>query len=92
MIIKLLKGLFSAYKLNRLWAKSRKDKKMKNFLTSKTIWGLLIMAVPWIAKNILGIDVTETEAESAVESIVKVAGFALAVYGRFRADKKLTLN
>jgi len=53
----------------------------KHFLTSKTIWGLILIAVGEAFEKQLG----------EISDVFKVVGLILAVIGRWLADKPLTL-
>lgn len=53
----------------------------KSFLLSKTLWGLLIgFAAPLLAQH--GVTVDQT---GLTNDLIGLAGFGLAVYGRFQA-------
>lgn len=61
----------------------------KNFLTSKSIWGVIIMIL-----SAIGLPVPEGFQESMIELINQVflaIGSALTIYGRFKANSKLTI-
>ena len=68
---------------------------MKKFWKSKTLWGILIAAVPGIgaplSAAILGIpagDAMPTE----LASIMAGVGAVLAIYGRWKSTGELTLK
>ena len=68
-----------------LYFRSKKEGKMtKAALQSMTLWGLGISALPFLAKKV-GLDLDETSAEKAMNTIVWAVGVALAIIGRFRA-------
>lgn len=53
----------------------------KSFLTSKTLWGLLITLVaPLLAQHGITFD-----QAGLTNDLIGLAGFGLAVYGRFQA-------
>lgn len=59
----------------------------KNVITSKTILGLVIaVAAPYLAKHGIVLD-----QAGFVDDIVTLLGAALAVYGRFKASKALSV-
>ena len=62
----------------------------KGFLTSKTIWGLVITA----AASVFGYNVPvglETEVTTIVTHGFEVFGLILAAYGRVKAEKKIRI-
>jgi hypothetical protein len=68
--------------VNRLWSKSKKDTTMKPLLQSKTIWGLLVVAAPWVAKHWFSVDLDADTTERYLTQIAQIIGFITAVYGR----------
>lgn len=66
------------------------DKKFKNFLASKTIWGLLILISPAISA-LLGFDVS-AEIGGTYESIIEIIGLILGIYGRWTANANITIG
>lgn len=63
----------------------------KFFLASKTIWGLIIAALPTLAP-LVGLSLTADDASmlgSHVDGVIQAAGFLLALWGRVKADKPL---
>lgn len=70
----------------------------KWFLQSKTILGAIVMVIPAIA-SLLGITVPLDEVSSLssalsklLEVSIEVAGFALVLYGRFKAKRPLKVD
>lgn len=67
---------------------------VKNWLLSKTIWGVIIMIVP-NAKEIFA-DVTAKFAShdpvQIMQAVVAIIGVIMAVYGRFAAKKSLSFK
>ncbi len=64
----------------------------KIFLASKTLWGLVIMALPVLLPMIgvsFGIDDTAIVNET-MDKIFQAIGMALALWGRFSAKTALT--
>jgi len=64
---------------------------IKNILGSKTVWGLVITAIPTVA-NIFGYSVTEGFSEGVaglVDQTAQLVGIAIALYGRAVALKPL---
>lgn len=68
----------------------KKMEQTKNFLKSKSIWGLILIVLGMILPK-LGITVEETQLEEILTSLLTVVGFVLSIIGRFTADKKLTI-
>jgi hypothetical protein len=69
----------------------------KTFLQSKTLWGIVLMAVPTISKA-LGHEIAPTDAAGLVNSAqalvndgLTFGGLVLAIWGRFSAAKPLKL-
>lgn len=68
----------------------------KNILASKTIWGVVIAALPTLL-SLLGYKVSDVAAftsgaEDAINSIITLAGSAVAVWGRITATKNLVVK
>ena len=65
----------------------------KSILASKTLWGVLIAALPTVAKlfgyEIADISSFTSGANEAVDGIIALVGSAIAVYGRLTATAKL---
>ncbi|HNC59138.1 MAG TPA: hypothetical protein PLP33_27170 [Leptospiraceae bacterium] len=57
----------------------------KNFLLSKTVWGVIVMAVA-IFSDSLGVKLGES-----VDAIIGFIGAALALYGRVKASGPLSV-
>lgn len=65
----------------------------KSLFASKTLWGVVIAALPSLAK-LFGYDIADVAgftqgANEAVDGIVTLVGSALAVYGRLKATATL---
>jgi hypothetical protein len=62
----------------------------KNFLTSKTIWGVVTMVAAQFFPG--AVDVTQMPSDGLgwAKVVISLAGAALAVYGRWNANQKLT--
>ena len=66
----------------------------KIFLASKTIWGVIIMALPALlplAGVSFGVDDT-TVVNEAADKIFQAAGALIAVWGRWSASTKLSIK
>lgn len=66
----------------------------KFFAKSKTIWGLIIAALPQLAL-LFGFDFSDQDASELndlVLQLVSVAGLIWAAIGRFKAKNNLTLK
>ena len=71
----------------------------KPFWKSKTLWGVVITAVAFIARLVFKAEVPEdfqaTATDQAIEAVTAVSilvGTILALFGRAKADTKLTAN
>lgn len=63
----------------------------KNFLTSKTIWGLIITVLGIFGLgDVLPADFGE-KAINATNAVLEIGGILIAAYGRFKADKALKI-
>ena len=63
----------------------------KNFLTSKTVWGLIILAIFIIAPK-LGIGLAAGAViASQFDIYVEMGALALSLWGRIDASSKLTI-
>lgn len=66
----------------------------KNPLTSKTIWGVLVMLLPTVGAW-LGFDISADDASEAgvhIDTLIEAAGALLAVYGRVAAKAKIGVS
>ena len=68
----------------------------KNILASKTLWGVVIAALPTVL-GFFNLHVSDVAAFSAgaselVDSALTLAGSALAIYGRFKATAELVVK
>lgn len=64
---------------------------VKSVLKSKTIWGVLLM----IAASVFGLTVPEgvdQEIANIAASVVEAIGAGIAIFGRLKASKKVTLT
>jgi hypothetical protein len=61
----------------------------KNFLTSKTVWGVIIMILGIFGIDNLPADLVDTDIIPTVEKIFGVVGGVLAIIGRVKAEKPL---
>lgn len=61
------------------------NEKAKNFLLSKTVWGVIAMAFA-IFSGSLGL-----KLEGAVDDIVGFIGMVLALFGRFTVKQPITI-
>lgn len=65
-------------------------KQVKSFIASKTIWGVILM----IAGSIFGYNIPEgadQELAGIASVVMESVGAVLALYGRIKADKKITV-
>lgn len=66
----------------------------KWFLKSKTLWGVIIMALPGLLQ-VFGVSLTADEHAALGQmgdKVLEALGAALAIYGRFVAGGSLTLK
>ena len=68
----------------------------KSFLTSKTLWGILLATLPTIL-GFFGYHITDlgtftAEAQAVVDQVTTLGGGALAVYGRVKATAALVVK
>lgn len=67
----------------------------KNILESRTIWGVIVMALPVMLELLLGVEISDETAEGLqahAESIITAIGGLLAIWGRLRANKPVGLK
>ena len=68
---------------------------MKAFFRSKTLWGILLAAIPGVggplSAAVLGLESGEA-MPSELAAIMAGLGAILAIYGRFKATDQLTLK
>lgn len=63
---------------------------MKSIFTSKTFWGAVISLLSlFVPKLFTAIGVTP---DAATQYAVVAVGFILTIYGRFKADKQVTVT
>ncbi len=66
----------------------------KTFLASKTIWGVIIMALPALLPLFgvsFGVDDTAV-VNDAADKVFQAAGALIAVWGRWSASTKLSIT
>lgn len=64
---------------------------VKSIFKSKTIWGVLLMVIG----SVFGFNIPEgvdQEIANIATTVIEAVGAALAVWGRIKADKKLTVT
>lgn len=68
----------------------------KNWYESKTIWGVIITLIGWVASEYLKVPVNvETIDPSAAETVAQViqlVGLVVAVIGRIKADSTIKID
>ena len=68
---------------------------MKKFWKSKTLWGILLAAIPGVgaplSAAVLGMDAGEA-IPTELAAIMAGFGAVLAIYGRFKSSGQLTLK
>lgn len=65
--------------------KSKTMDQSKKWYLSKTIWGVIISFVGFVAKESFGAFIPDMSAE-----IVEIIGLGLALYGRLKAEVKIS--
>jgi len=66
----------------------------KNFLTSKTIIGIVVAGLALVGNKYMGLDITggmESELSGLVTDVIGMCGLAFALFGRIVATKKVKL-
>lgn len=61
----------------------------KGLLSSKSFWGVVLMVLAIFSERWFGFDLGEATQSFLSEQLVVIAGAALAIYGRVRAEKKI---
>lgn len=64
----------------------------KNFLTSKTIWGIVTMIVAQFFPGAVDITTMPQDGLGWAKVGLSLAGAALALYGRWKASTPLTIG
>jgi hypothetical protein len=68
----------------------------KNWYESKTIWGVIISLIGWVASEYfkIPVNVTTTNAEAAetVAKIIQLGGLIIAILGRLKVDTKIKID
>lgn len=63
-----------------------KKKNDKRLFESKTLWGVVVM----LTAAFLGAELTEATRAAITQDLVTAAGAALAIYGRLKADRRIS--
>jgi TM2 domain-containing membrane protein YozV len=68
----------------------------KNWYESKTIWGVIISLIGWVASEYFKIPVNVTTTDAAagetVAQIIQLAGLVIAVIGRVKSTTTINLD
>lgn len=68
----------------------------KSLLASKTLWGVVIAALPSIlglfGKQVSDVAAFTAGSEALVDQVIALVGSALAIYGRFKATTALVVK
>lgn len=68
----------------------------KNWYESRTIWGIIISILGWGASEYfkIPVNVTTTDADAAqtVSQFIQLAGLAIAIFGRIKAETKINID
>jgi len=68
--------------------------KTKNLFTSTTVWGALLVFIAPLAHHFFGVDLDaalQEEVSKTLSDWAQLAGATLAIIGRLRATKKISL-
>lgn len=63
----------------------------KPWYKSRTLAGLVLIALPIICERFFGLHLNDAAAQAVVENIFQGVGFLMAAWGRLAAEKKLTI-
>jgi hypothetical protein len=68
----------------------KEDMATKNFLTSKTVWGIITIVVSQFVPGAVDITTMPSDALGWAKVAISLAGALLALYGRWKATTPLT--
>lgn len=69
---------------------TKKKADTKNIFQSKTFWGVILMLIGVYGGQWFGFDLTDATQSVISEQLVTIAGAVLTVYGRIKADTKVS--
>lgn len=55
---------------------------IKPYLESRTVWGLLVLGVTWMAQR-FGLGADPEQVSAILTQVFEIAGYALAAYGTY---------
>lgn len=68
----------------------------KNWYESKTIWGVIISLIGWVASEYFKVPVNVTTTDAAagetVAQIIQLAGLVIAVIGRIKSTTTIKID
>ena len=67
----------------------------KNVLESRTIWGVIVMALPVVLELVMGVEISPEEAtgiQAYASAIITGVGGVLAAWGRLAANKPVSVK
>lgn len=68
----------------------------KNWYESKTIWGVIISLIGWVASEYFQIPVnvttTDPSAGETIAQVIQLGGLIIAILGRIKADTKINID
>ena len=62
----------------------------KGLFASKTFWGMIVMFVAFALNKWFGINLSEETHGIVTDELVNIAGAALIIYGRIKAERKIS--
>jgi hypothetical protein len=69
---------------------TKKKSDTKNIFQSKTFWGVIVMLIGVYGGQWFGFNLTEATQSVISEELVTIAGAFLTIYGRVKADTKVS--
>lgn len=63
----------------------------KSIFASRTLLGIAVMLLPLLARK-CGVQLGDADAQEIVNNIAEIGGSLLAIYGRLKASRPLTLT
>ena len=68
----------------------------KNWYESKTIWGVIISLIGWIASEYVkipvNVDITDPNGAETVSQVIQLVGLVIAVIGRVKSTTTIKID
>lgn len=68
----------------------------KNWYESKTIWGVIITLIGWVASEYfkvpVNVETIDPSAAETVAQVIQLVGLVVAVIGRIKADSTIKID